>query len=349
MRRGRRVLAIVLLVVLLAAIAGVVAVRSLLSPQRFTAMLRDQVNAMGLQMQLAAPASPSLWPHLAIRLNGLGLRRNGTHEPMLTADEAFLVVPWSGLLRGEARIEKLQIHAVQIDLGQVQPWLAGLDRDNAGSTAKLPTIEAGVHVDDATVLKGSTLLLRSLSLDTGTLRPGQNFSLAMQARDADNRPLELRIDSVPEQHGAVVSLDPLELYLAAGAPPSLRLKGHLRWSGGAQVTASMQGILALEHGDYTSRIETQRTSDGETRLQLVVDGAATHMNLSLAPDDAWHWWQRISAQDGSTLALPPVLGSVRADELDLGAVKIRGLLIESGAPAAAGSSAAAAAASVASP
>ncbi len=326
----RRLLIVVLLVLVVLLVVGVIAVRSLLSPERFTALLRDQAHAQGLQIQLAGPASPSLWPHLAVRLNDVHLRREGVDAPMLTADEAFLVVPWSGLLGDDVRIEKLQINAPVIDLEQVRAWLAEREqRPGQTSGVQLPTVEAGMHVSNATLLQGRKLLLKSLNLVTGKFKPGQPFSLDIKALDKENRPLALTIDTVPTQIGESIALNPLKLYLAAGAPPSLRLQGRLRWSGGSQLAGALQGTLQLAQAEYASSIETQATPEGGMRLHVLLDGKGSHMDLSLEPDKAWRWWQQISADDGSSVSLPPIRGSMTAEKVELGDLKIRGLHVQS--------------------
>lgn len=355
MRRGRLIAGVVLLIVVLCVAGGVIWVHSMLSPARFTALLRDQVQAAGLRMQLDGPARPTIWPHLAVRLNGLSLRRTGTDAPMLAARQVLLVVPWNSLLHGETRIEKLQIDAPRIDVGQVRAWLTGLQPDNAGVPgAHLPTVEAGLHVVDGTVLDGRSLLLKSLQIDTGTLKSGQVFQLDVQALDADNRALALQVETRPVQEAGTVRFKPLQLYLAAGAPPSLRLAGHLDWGGGLQLAGALDGSLKLARGDYSTSISLPPSvppAGGEpdargTVMRVVIDGNGTHMDLHINPVQAWQWWQQISAGVDGSLPLPPVQGSISADSLDVGELRIEGLTIKSTEPTPAASVGAAAAASV---
>lgn len=334
MRRGRLVTGIVLLVVAVCLVVGVVWVRSMLSPQRFTDMLRDQVNAAGLRMQLDGPAQPTIWPHLAVRLNGLSLRRDGHDERMLTARQVFLVVPWSSLLHGETRIEKLQIMSPQIDLEQTQAWL-GEYRQGKGqaSQMELPTIEAGIHLEDGTVVNGNSLLLKSLSVDTGALKSGQSFQLNIQALDPENRPLVLQIDTTPEQTGSSVQFNPMQLYLSAGAPPSLQLSGQLQWQGGLAFAGALDGTLRLAQGDYKTSIKFLPDIDGdagtpEKSMRVIVDGDGTQMDLVLNPAQVWQWWQQISATDAGTIPLPPVKGIVSTDTLDVGSLHIEGFRMQ---------------------
>lgn len=334
MRRRRLVTGIVLLIVVVCVVVGVVWVRSMLSPQRFTDMLREQVDAAGLRMQLDGPAEPTIWPHLAVRLNGLNLRRVGHDAPMLAAREVFLVVPWGSLLHGEVRIEKLQIMAPQIDLEQAKAWLGEYQQKNTeASQLALPTIDAGIHLEDGTVVSGHSLLLKSLSIDTGALKSGQAFQLNIQAMDPENRPLALQMETTPEQTGASVQFNPMKLYLSAGAPPSLRLSGQLQWHGGLDFAGALDGTLKLAQGDYSTSLKFLPGSNGDARtpeksMRVTVDGDGAQMDLVLNPAQAWQWWQQISATDAGTIPLPPVEGTISADKLDVGSLHIEGFRVQ---------------------
>lgn len=355
MRRGRLIAGLVLLIVALCVAGGVIWVHSMLSPARFTTLLRDQVQAAGLRMQLDGPARPTIWPHLAVRLNGLSLRRLGSDVHMLDARQTLLVVPWSSLLHGETRIEKLQISAPRIDVGQVRAWLAEYQQGNvANSRVSLPTIEAGLHVVDGTVLDGRSLLLKSLRVDTGRLKSGQAFQLDVQALDAADRPLVLQVETTPLQQTGAVQFKPLKLFLAAGAPPSLRLAGQMDWSGGLQLAGALDGTLKLAQDDYKTSISFQPPAPSadndpaadDPEMHLVIDGKATHINLRMNPAQAWQWWQQISAGTDGSIPLPPVQGSMSADSLDVGGLHIEGLEVKSTVSAPASSSGAAPASSI---
>ena len=340
MRRGRLIAAVVLLVLAAGIVAGVLWVRSMLSPQRFTAMLRDQVNGAGLQMQLDGPARPTIWPHLAVRLDGLSLRRAGSDQAMLAARQVQLVVPWSSLLRGETRIETLQINAPRLDLQQARTWLTAY-RSSTTSTEpfRLPSIETGIHLVDGTVINGSSLLLKSMSVDTGKLQSGQPFSVHIRATNPDNKPLELKLETTPEQVGEAVQLKPLKLYLSAGAPPALDLQGHLRWDGGMTLSGVLEGVLHLTRGDYQASLTFLADSGAAGKgMRVTLEGNGTHLDLALDPAQTWQWWTRISADQAGPMPLPPVNGVISADKLDIGSLHIEGLRVKASEPAAATSS-----------
>ncbi|MGB8716922.1 MAG: hypothetical protein WCD66_11265, partial [Rhodanobacteraceae bacterium] len=342
MRRGRVIAGVVVLVLAACIVAGVLWVRSMLSPQRFTAMLRDQVSGAGLQMQLDGPARPTIWPHLAVRLDGLSLRRLGSDEPMLAAQQVQLVVPWGSLLSGETRIETLEINAPRLDLGQARTWLAEYQsRTTSAAQFRLPSIDTGIHLVDGTVINGPTLLLKSMIVDTGKLQSGQPFHLHVQAMNPDNRPLVLKLETTPEQAGDSVRFKPLKLYLGAGAPPGLDLQGQLRWDGGMKLAGTLDGALHLARGDYQASLRFVADSGNAGKgMRVTLDGNGTHLDLALDPAQTWQWWSQISAAQAGPLPLPPVHGTIATDKLDIGSLHIEGLRVESDEPGMAASVAA---------
>jgi AsmA protein len=64
-----RWIAIGVLVVLAAlAVALAIYVHSLLQPQRFTSLLENDLAAVGLRLEMRAPAEPTLFPRPAVQL-----------------------------------------------------------------------------------------------------------------------------------------------------------------------------------------------------------------------------------------------------------------------------------------
>ncbi|MGB6145107.1 MAG: AsmA family protein, partial [Rhodanobacter sp.] len=94
MSRRLRLIATVLGgVVVAATLVVVAAVYLLLQPDRFTAMLQSQARATGLELNLASPASPSLFPRPALDLRGITLNAQGASAPILLAARGRLVLP----------------------------------------------------------------------------------------------------------------------------------------------------------------------------------------------------------------------------------------------------------------
>lgn len=338
MRRARLIALGGVVLVVLAVLVTVLVVRDMLSPRHFTALLAEQAAKVGLELHLQGPARPAIWPHLAVRLYGLQLNRRGYDESMLRARQVLLVVTWSSLLRGEPHIQKLRVLAPRIDLEQVQAWLADLDHEATSKAPSLPTIGTGIHVADGVVVKHNTLLLKGLQLNTGTLKPGKPFTLHAQALSAEGQSLEVRLQTRPIPGARAVTFDPLNLYLAAGAPPALRLHGTLRWRGGLRLQGGLSGTLELADGSFDASIGWPQGEQADDTMRLQLSGDARQLDLVLEPAQAVAWWQRISA--GTGLSLPPIEGTVSADSLDLGSLHIQGLSITSRVPASAASRAA---------
>ncbi|OZB58988.1 MAG: membrane assembly protein AsmA, partial [Lysobacterales bacterium 13-68-4] len=63
----------------------VIGVYWLLQPDRFTASLQAQARAVGLELNLASPARPALFPRPALELQGITLNESGATMPILLA------------------------------------------------------------------------------------------------------------------------------------------------------------------------------------------------------------------------------------------------------------------------
>ena len=83
--RLRRTLAIVGAAAVAAFLLLAGSVFFLLRPDRFTAMLQNQAAGAGLELNLARPASPSLFPRPALDLNGITINAQGANTPILLA------------------------------------------------------------------------------------------------------------------------------------------------------------------------------------------------------------------------------------------------------------------------
>ena len=68
-------------------IALLVTVYLLLQPERFTAMLQEQAHQAGLELSLANPASPTLFPRPALELEGLTLKESVVALGLLSPDD----------------------------------------------------------------------------------------------------------------------------------------------------------------------------------------------------------------------------------------------------------------------
>ena len=69
-----------------------IAMYVVLQPARFTALLQSRARDAGLELTLANPASPTIWPKPALELDGITLRSRGVDTPMLVAARGKLVL-----------------------------------------------------------------------------------------------------------------------------------------------------------------------------------------------------------------------------------------------------------------
>lgn len=359
----------VLVCALLTALA--IHLNALLQPQRFTGLLERELASVGLKLELQAPASPALFPRPAVRMQGFSLTNSGSNTPVLQADGALIVVPWRALLHGEVAIERVEVDAPRIDLGQLKTLLARLPRHRG--PPQLPTIAAGVHMIQGTLANGGTPLLFGLDVDTGELVPGRPFRMDASARDAGGRRITASLNTVPSStHDGVIALDPLQLAFGQQGGASLHLAGQGRWQGGEAVTLHLQGNLkypslapppassgqpAASASATASASDTPRptTTDklvldvtppaGKAPLDIAVQlqGADTNADFHLQPTEFGAWWQRLLA---ASVEHPPgslpFAGKVNVQALDLGWIKATGLHIEADpdlAPASAASTA----------
>src|SRR5574337_1040186 len=97
----RRIAVVIAVVLVALAVAVVVYVHHLLQPQRFTALLENDLAAAGIRLDLDAPAEPALFPHPGVQLQGFSLTNIGSGTPVLQASGATIVVPWRALLHGD--------------------------------------------------------------------------------------------------------------------------------------------------------------------------------------------------------------------------------------------------------
>src|SRR5690606_18049444 len=121
-----------------AVLTVVVAVYLLLQPDRFTAMLQTQARATGLDLRLASPASPTLFPRPALELRGITLSAEGAHVPILLAARGRLALPWHTLFGGPTVISQLQIDSPRVDLDALQAWMATLPARTGNTPPDIP-------------------------------------------------------------------------------------------------------------------------------------------------------------------------------------------------------------------
>lgn len=355
MRHPWRWLAAALLVlVAVAALATLLLARALLQPQRFTALLQSQLSDAGLMLSVDKPASPTLWPHPAVQLEGFRLSRNDVNAPLLTAREARIVVSWHTLLRRNFAIERLEIQSPRIDLDQLQALLASLPRSE--SAPQLPHIGAGLKITDGTLLQDGQPLLFDLDAQTGRLLQDEPFHLSASARSGVDNAGSVVLDALPRRGDDGMRFDDVHLDARIDDGPRARLAGDADWRGGTDASANLQGKLTLpaaaspatgSSATHLSAPASPVAAPSEYALALQVepahgaspltiafklDGTDEHVDARIPPIALASWWRDIAkAQSGKPLALPPLEGQAQVGEIGYGALRLQGVRIEAGA------------------
>jgi uncharacterized protein involved in outer membrane biogenesis len=339
-------------VVLVGVIAGLVTLYLLLQPDRFTAMLQRQARNAGLDISLASPASPTLFPRPALVLQGITLSAHGASTPILLAARGQLALPWHTLFGGPTVISQLEIEAPRVDLDALQAWLAELPAGTTG-TPSIPRIDTGVSISRGSLVRGDQLLLSNLSLQAGSLLPEKPFPLTVSAHDAAGQPLQLRLTATPRINGEVLQLDPIQLHFTRGAGLALQLSGAARWHGAADASAHLRGKLdQAGAGTYTVAATLTPANDSEPLLLAVrVDGPGNHADLRLPPLAWAHWWAQLTDPENPQLSVPAGNGRIELAHAQAAGISVEGLTVQLGetAPATASSVTAASAPATTSP
>lgn len=348
--------AALLVLVVVTALATLLLARALLQPQRFTQLLQSQLSDAGLTLSVDKPASPTLWPHPAVQLEGFRLGRNSASTPLLAASEARIVVSWRSLLHRNLAIERLEIQSPRIDLDQLQALLASLPTSEGAP--QLPHIGAGLKITDGVLLQDGQPLLFDFDAATGRLLQGEPFHLSASARNGVDNAGSVVLDALPRSGDDGIGLDDIHLDVRINGGPQARLAGTARWRGGRDVSANLQGKLTLPaQASPSSAAGASVTHTGASTpptptlsgyalalhiepargvspltIAFKLDGADQHVDARIPPIALASWWRDIAtAQSGKPLALPPLEGQAQVGEIGYGALHLRGVRIEAGA------------------
>jgi uncharacterized protein involved in outer membrane biogenesis len=337
-RRLRITLIAISATVLVVLASALVLAYVMLRPERFTRSLRASANEAGLELNLTAPAHPTLWPRPGVRLEGLQLFVQGQSNPLLVADGGRIVVPWRTVLGGDAAITTLELDAPRLDLGQLQRALANLPVAS-GQPPTLPRIDTGITIRNGALVRDNRLLLQDIDLHTGALTPRRPFTLDAQAQWDSGKQGLLKLQFTPRTaaDGGIV-LDELRLGIRSGKQAGAQLQGTARWSGGERLQLNLAGTMQAQAGN-PYRVSLQSDAPVTGTLHMKIDGPSGRADMHLSPQHLSNWWQSlVGTYRPGALTPPPLKGSVDADELDMGDIHIKGLKLRSDidAPASAG-------------
>jgi hypothetical protein len=331
-RRLRLALLTLGALVLVTVLATVVAVYLLLQPDRFTATLQAQAHAVGLELNLTSPASPTLFPRPALDLHGITLNAQGANAPILLAARGRLTLPWRTLFGGPTVISQLQIDAPRVDLDALQAWLAALPAQPEGTPPNIPRIDTGISISRGSVVRGDQLLLGDVALTAGSLISGQPFPLKLAATTPAGTRLQLRLAATPRIQRDTLQLDNIALHLTQGNTLVLTLNGNAHWHGAADAAANLGGKLDQANaGSYAITLAlTPADQTHPLLLALKLDGPGNHADLRLPPLALTHWWSQLGSEQGPLLTVPPGSGHLEIAKVKAGGVNIEGLTVQAG-------------------
>lgn len=308
-------------------VAAIIATYVVLQPERFTSLLQARAEAAGLQLTLASPATPTLWPKPALELDGVTLRTSQGGTPLIVAARGKLVLPWRTLMGRDTRISRLEVDGARIDVDAVSAYLDSLPPRPATAGATLPAIDAGFRISRGTLLRGNRLVLSNVDIDAGRLANGRRFTLSMSAKTADETPYQIDLSTVPQLSEGVLSLGDMSLTAASDDHFETKLTGTARWRGGADVGATLTGTLERPSvPPYQLALSvTPANQEDPLYVSLKVDGEKDHADMRVPPLALAQWWAGL--QSSGSPGLPPLLGSADIDSVDTGKVQIKGLHI----------------------
>ncbi|URL57642.1 membrane assembly protein AsmA [Luteibacter flocculans] len=309
-------------------LAMFIAMYVVLQPARFTALLQSRARDVGLELTLANPASPTVWPKPALELEGITLRSRGVDTPMLVAARGKLVLPWHTLMGGEARISRLEVEGARIDVDAVSTYLDTLPSRPSTAGAMLPTADAGFRVTRGTLTRGNALLLANVDIDAGRLANGRPFTLALSASTPDGIPYALELATTPSLAQGVLTLSDLTVGLSSTSRFDATMRGTATWRGAADVGGTLSGKItrtAAPPYDIVLAVTPANQRD-PLYVALKLDGDNDHTDIRIPPIALADWWAGL--RTGAPITPPPLLGTLEAKAVDVGAVHATGLRIK---------------------
>ena len=351
-RRRRWPLVLAALVVLLA--GGVWWLARLLEPERLAALLLERASeASGLTLRTSGPATVGLWPDLHVSLVGLAASAPGAGEPLFTARELDMVLPWSSLLDREPVLQRLRLAGPVLQRDALARWLDSLpEREGPPGPMRLPELSAGIELSDGSIVgdagdAGAGWSVNGLALETSPLREGEPFKASIQGvlqLDAERHALGLGFSTVPRTQGDALLLDALSLTLYT--PPltaPLVLEGQIEVQHPVRLGLALHGVLDQWPGDWPALpapalpLRFDLHYDGPTDFSAPVavsargnDGESLQLEAAVPDLLAWRGTEQPSP-------LPPADVQLSVPRLELGGAVLIGITasMEAAAPGAA--------------
>jgi hypothetical protein len=243
------------ILVFVAAIVLLLALRFLLEPQRATGFLLARIgNAMGLEISASGSAEYHLRGTPTLVLRDVVVREPGAAVPLMRADRIYLSLPWSTLRARGAVLDatRIELDAPILDLTALQHWLAG----RPPSESRMPSLAKGLRIRDGRI-HGDGWDIDGIQVELPLLAPESPLHARLRGRYLDP-PLAIPFDlGVAIVRPAAVLQSARTGFAAAGSlvvqrgadgrlPATVMLSGPLLFDQAVWLLAPAHVVL---HGD----------------------------------------------------------------------------------------------------
>lgn len=228
-RRGGRIAAIVAVVVLLGLVASIGWISR---PARLSALILDQVgSSLGLQITASGTSEYRLRGTPMLTVRGLDVRQPGNADALLTAERAYLALPWATLWAGgeDLTIRRVELDGPRLDPAALQDWLA--TRPDGGPL-RIPTLTEGARIIRGRV-EGDGWSVDRLSIATDHVSASQALAARLTGRllmGTTTVPFDLQLALTRPAIGAGAAIAGIASVRSGQSrmPLSLNLSGVLR-------------------------------------------------------------------------------------------------------------------------
>lgn len=151
----------VLVAIALLLVAGALAIRQFVRPEKLTALLVNEVHTrLGAQLELGGDVRFGFWPGLRVELPNAVLRGKPADQPFLTTKSIEVAIPWRSLWADTLVIEKVELDAPKLDLDALNEWLKTLPETHGSADFRV-----AVDAHDGQLVRGTTRIADGVDLE----------------------------------------------------------------------------------------------------------------------------------------------------------------------------------------
>ena len=156
-----------------AALVLMLALRWVSQPSQVSAILLDRLgHALDLELSASGASEYRLRGTPMLEVRDLVARRPGAATPLLRAERVYLSLPWRTIRAAGAvlDVERVELDAPQLDVGELQRWLAA--RPPSPAPLRLPTLSRGARIERGRAI-GSGWSVERIAFDLPRMHPDQ--------------------------------------------------------------------------------------------------------------------------------------------------------------------------------